>query len=78
MRALAGQQPDLSPAAAIRAPWSDDAALLETIAQLRAAGEIVIQELPGSTQEQQEFACDRELAAADGRWIVRELKQEQT
>ncbi|MFP5405050.1 MAG: ATP phosphoribosyltransferase regulatory subunit [Gammaproteobacteria bacterium] len=76
LRALAGLQPDLCPAPSIRAPWSDDAALLETIAGLRGAGEIVIQELPGSKQEQQEFACDRELVTDNGRWLVRELKRE--
>jgi ATP phosphoribosyltransferase regulatory subunit len=76
LRALAGLQPEVCPAPAIRAPWSDDAGLLEKIAELRAAGEIAIQDLPGSEQEQQEFACDRELVNGNGRWFVRELKRE--
>ena len=63
------------PVSAIRAPWSDDAALIEKVAALRAAGEIVIQVLPGHEQEQQEFACDRELVMQAGRWNVRRLDQ---
>ncbi len=73
LRALAGLIEAGDPAPAILAPWSDDAALIETVAALRAAGEIVIQVLPGHEQEQQEFACDRELVQNAGRWIVRPL-----
>jgi ATP phosphoribosyltransferase regulatory subunit len=77
LRALAELLPAADPVAAIRAPWSDDAGLLDTIAGLRAAGEIVIQSLPGSEDEQQEFACDRELRPGDdGRWLVQALKRE--
>ena len=54
---------------------TDDAALIEKVAALRAAGEIVIQVLPGHEQEQQEFACDRELVMQAGRWSVRRLDQ---
>jgi ATP phosphoribosyltransferase regulatory subunit len=70
LRALAGLCDGAEPLPAIRAPWSDDAALIETVAALRAAGEIVIQVLPGHEQEQQEFACDRELVLEHGRWGV--------
>ncbi|MCM5571924.1 ATP phosphoribosyltransferase regulatory subunit [Burkholderiaceae bacterium FT117] len=77
LRALADLQPEQPPARAIAAPWSDDPALADAIAGLRAAGEIVIQSLPGSERDQQEFTCDRELATDDaGRWIVRALTQE--
>jgi ATP phosphoribosyltransferase regulatory subunit len=77
LRALADLQPAAEPVPAISAPWSDDAGLLDTIADLRAAGEIVIQSLPGSKDELQEFACDRELAIGeDGRWQLRALKRE--
>jgi len=76
LRALADLQDEAAPARAISAPWSDDATLIDAIAGLRAAGEIVIQALPGSEYEQQEFACDRELVAGDGGWLVRELKRE--
>ncbi|MCZ2413152.1 MAG: ATP phosphoribosyltransferase regulatory subunit [Burkholderiales bacterium] len=75
LRALAGLGNGVAPVAAIRAPWSDDAALIEEVAALRAAGEIVIRALPGHEPEQQEFACDRELVLLDGRWSVRRLDQ---
>ncbi len=73
LRELAALQPDQSPAPAIRAPWSDDPALLAEIARLRAHGQIVLQQLPGREEEQQEFACDRELARTAGVWVVRPL-----
>lgn len=76
LRALADLQPDVPPAPAIRAPWSDDGALLDAVARLRDVGEIVIQVLPGTEHEQQEFACDRELVETGGRWTVRELSKE--
>ncbi|RPH63156.1 MAG: ATP phosphoribosyltransferase regulatory subunit [Burkholderiales bacterium] len=75
LRALAGLRDEGEPVSAIRAPWSDDAALIEKIGALRAAGEVVIQVLPGHEQEQQEFACDRELVTDEGRWIVRRIGQ---
>jgi len=77
LRALADLQPEQPAVRAIAAPWSDDPALARAVEALRVAGEIVIQALPGSERDQQEFTCDRELAADDGgRWIVRELTQE--
>jgi ATP phosphoribosyltransferase regulatory subunit len=77
LRALADLQPEQPPVRAISAPWSGDPALVEAVAAHRANGEIVIQALPGSEQEQQEFTCDRELVADEnGRWIVCALKQE--
>jgi len=75
LRALAGLGSGSEPVAAIRAPWSDDATLIEQVAALRAAGEIVIQVLPGHEQEQQEFACDRELVPEAGGWSVRRCAQ---
>lgn len=73
LRALAGLGNGAAPVPAIRAPWSDDAALIEEVARLRAAGEIVIRVLPGHEPQQQEFACDRELVLLDGNWSVRRL-----
>jgi ATP phosphoribosyltransferase regulatory subunit len=58
---------------AVLAPWSDDPGLARTVADLRAAGEIVVRVLPGHEQEQQEFACDRELVCEGGAWRVRAL-----
>ena len=61
----------------ILAPWLDDSALREAIGRLRAAGEIVLQVLPGHEQEQREFACDRELVLREGRWEIHALATEQ-
>ena len=58
---------------AIHAPWGRDAALKEKIVALRQAGEIVIQSLPGSENDQDEFECDRVLVLEDGSWILKNL-----
>ena len=55
---------------AILAPWSDELALREVIKGLRDTGEVVIQLLPGSEQDAQEFQCDRELVNSSGSWKV--------
>lgn len=63
--------------AAIRAPWleggSEAAGLRAAIAALRREGETVVCVLPGHESEVDEFHCDRELAPAAGRWVVRGL-----
>lgn len=63
---------------AIRAPWLDAgaaeaAALRSAIAGLRRDGETVVCVMPGHESEVDEFHCDRELAHAAGRWVVRAL-----
>ena len=64
--------------AAIRAPWLDgtkDAAEARAaIAALRDQGETVVCVLPGHESQADEFLCDRELAQAGGKWIVRPLQ----
>jgi ATP phosphoribosyltransferase regulatory subunit len=57
--------------AAIRAPWAEESALRAKVRALRDEGETVVCVLPGHEHEGQEFACDRELAQHEGRWIVR-------
>lgn len=57
--------------AAIRAPWGEDAGLRDAIRALRARGETVVCMLPGHEHEGDEFACDRELVALNGRWELR-------
>jgi ATP phosphoribosyltransferase regulatory subunit len=59
--------------AAIRAPWAEDDGLRGAVRRLREQGETVVCVLPGHEHEGQEFDCDRELVAADGRWVVRSL-----
>ncbi|WP_041683096.1 ATP phosphoribosyltransferase regulatory subunit [Pusillimonas sp. T7-7] len=60
-------------AKAVRAPWGTDAALVEALRQLRAAGEIVVQMLPGQPQRLDEFTVDRELVLDGGTWKVRAI-----
>jgi ATP phosphoribosyltransferase regulatory subunit len=73
LRELAALIPERPPSGAIRAPWGADTALAESVRALRAAGEIVVQVLPGHEHEQQEFECDRELARQATGWAVRPL-----
>ncbi len=55
---------------AIFAPDSDEAALLQKIASLRAEGQVVIQELPGGAQYRAELGCDRRLEKQGAEWQV--------
>lgn len=65
--------PEVAAPTAVRAPWGQDALLTEAIADLRAKGEIVIQDLPGSVTPPDESRADRELALVGGKWTVRKL-----
>ena len=59
--------------AAIRAPWATPAEapqLAATIAALRARGETVISDLPGTECQPDEFACELQLVEIAGEWIV--------
>jgi ATP phosphoribosyltransferase regulatory subunit len=73
LAALATLASDQTPVGAILAPWSDDLALLNRIAELRASGRVVIQALPGHEHEWQEFACVEELFEQGGRWQLRAM-----
>jgi len=53
---------------AIRAPYSDDAALGAEIARLRASGEVVAVSLPNTNDCASELQCDRELVLRAGIW----------
>ncbi len=61
------------PRPAIRAPWAEDEGLRHAVRRLREQGEIVVCVMPGHGHEGDEFDCDRELVAQDGRWTVRGL-----
>ena len=52
------------------APHSDDAALRDKIAQLRAAGEAVVVDLLGDATLRRELQCDRELVLRNSAWQV--------
>lgn len=56
----------------IRAPCADDDRLQAEIEKLRAAGEVVVAELPGESTCH--AGCDRELARVAGKWKVRAIK----
>jgi ATP phosphoribosyltransferase regulatory subunit len=59
--------------AAIRAPWGQEPALRDAIADLRRQGETVVCVLPGHESEVDEFHCDRELVRQGAGWSVRTL-----
>jgi ATP phosphoribosyltransferase regulatory subunit len=73
LRELASLAPEPSLSLAIKAPWRDDPALRAAVKALRAAGEIVVQVMPGHEDEQEAFECDRSLVFSDGNWQVSAL-----
>lgn len=73
VKELAGRVPERRGQAAIRAPWAEDSSLRAAVRRLREQGETVVCVLPGHDHEGQEFDCDRELVAVEGRWAVRPL-----
>jgi ATP phosphoribosyltransferase regulatory subunit len=73
LKVLAERAPGESAAAAVRAPWREDAALRGAVRRLREQGETVLSVLPGHEQQAQAFACDRELIAVGDRWVLQAL-----
>lgn len=73
LKELAALTPALRQAAAIRAPWGEDAGLRAAVRALREVGETVACVLPGHEHESQEFDCDRELISVDAQWVLRAL-----
>ena len=65
----------LAPAApapgCIRAPRASEPALERAMARLRAAGEVVIQDLPGHEKDGDERHCERILVKQNGKWLVK-------
>ena len=68
---LANLAPVAQKKPAIVAPWTLDASLAGKIAELRNAGEVVIQALGGDDVETAEYHCDRELVKQDSSWVVK-------
>jgi len=60
--------------AAIRAPMGSAPDLLALIRQLRDAGEVVVQSLPGPVGEEEEFVCDRQLIQSPTGWVVQPIR----
>ena len=59
--------------AAVRAPWGASADARAAIAALRSQGETVVCAMPGSSNEIDEFCCDRELVCVNGHWTVKAI-----
>ena len=55
---------------AILAPLAGDDGLVDCITRLRAAGEIVLRELPGHEGSWREAGCDRRIVVTNGAWSV--------
>ena len=73
LRELARLMPGAERKQAIRAPWGTEPALRRKIDELRQAGEVVIQTLPGHENEQDEFDCNRAVVFENGNWILKTL-----
>ncbi len=73
LRELARLLPSAERKRSIRAPWGREPLLREKIVELRKAGEVVIQSLPGHENEQEEFDCDRAVVLENGNWILKNL-----
>ena len=54
----------------ILAPCTDDPALRQLVAQLRAEGRVVVEDLPGHEGARDELRCDRRIEKKDGKWHV--------
>lgn len=75
LRELARLLPTAERKHSIRAPWGNAPELKEKIAELRKSGEVVIQSMPGHSNELDEFECDRALGLDDNssQWILKNL-----
>ncbi len=56
----------------IFAPADNDPALQKKIAALRAAGRVVVEQLPGQQADAGAMACDKSLCLVDGQWVVKD------
>ena len=73
LRELARLLPSAERTRSIRAPWGEDPKLRAKVAELRKAGEIVIQTLPGHENDHDEFDCDRAIVLENGNWTLKNL-----
>ena len=68
---LANLSPLAQRKSAIVAPWIEDVSLSNKIAELRQAGEVVIQAMAGDAVETAEYLCERELVKQGSSWEVK-------
>lgn len=73
LRELARLLPVAERKRAILAPWGKESLLRTRIAELRKAGDVVIQSLPGHENDQDEFDCDRALVFENENWVLKNL-----
>ena len=74
LRALAGAAAPPRPRDPILAPRANgNAKLAAKIAALRAAGAVVIEELPGHARHRRELGCTRQLVLVRGAWVVKRI-----
>jgi ATP phosphoribosyltransferase regulatory subunit len=73
LRELARLMPGAERKPAVRAPWGTEPGLQQKITELREAGEVVIQSLPGHDNDLDEFDCDRAVVCHNGNWIIQNL-----
>jgi ATP phosphoribosyltransferase regulatory subunit len=73
LRELARLLPSAERKRSIRAPWGREPKLHAKIVELRKAGEVVIQNLPGHENDQDEFDCDRAIVQENGNWVLKKL-----
>lgn len=71
LRELARLMPLAERKDAVLAPWSQDPALRKKVMELRQAGHVVIQNLPGHENEQDEFACTSTIEFDGSQWILK-------
>lgn len=74
LRELAKLRSGQPRAAAILAPYDNADELVQEVRRLRAAGEVVIVDLPGHETHWHELGCDRQLVRNNDRWEVVPLK----
>ncbi len=70
MRALIGLLPATENQAGVLAPYTEDTSLARKIDELRAAGEVVVVDLPGHEAYRAELACNRMLVRNGEGWTV--------
>ena len=70
LRQLFGLLPYVVQPKGILAPYSNDAALHESIALLRSQGHAVVVDLLGNASFRSELNCDRELILRNSAWVV--------
>ncbi|MFA7438551.1 ATP phosphoribosyltransferase regulatory subunit [Castellaniella sp.] len=72
LRKLSRGLPAAQAAPAIWAPCSDDPELARVVRELRQAGQVVIQALPGERQDVDEFRLEQELVKTSSGWVIQE------